>query len=84
MTSTNAYEHPQPHACFIQSVSDSLVGGNDSIMGLWNREALLFKYGSGTGSNFSNIRGSGEPFWRWNIEWASVIPKNWRQGWRAR
>ena len=61
MTSTNAYEHPQPHACFIQSVSDSLVGGNDSIMGLWNREALLFKYGSGTGSNFSNIRGSGEP-----------------------
>ena len=59
--STNAYEHPQPHACFIQSVSDSLVGGTDSIMGLWNREALLFKYGSGTGSNFSNIRGNGEP-----------------------
>ena len=59
--STNAYEHPQPHACFIQSVSDSLVGGSDSIMGLWNREALLFKYGSGTGSNFSNIRGAGEP-----------------------
>ena len=61
MTSLNAYEHPQPHACFIQSVSDSLVGGSDSIMGLWNREALLFKYGSGTGSNFSNIRGAGEP-----------------------
>ena len=59
--STNAYEHPQPHACFIQSVGDSLVGGKDSIMGLWNREALLFKYGSGTGSNFSKIRGSGEP-----------------------
>jgi ribonucleoside-diphosphate reductase alpha chain len=59
--STNAYEHPQPHACFIQSVSDSLVGGPDSIMGLWSREALLFKYGSGTGSNFSNIRGVGEP-----------------------
>ena len=59
--STNAYEHPQPHACFIQSVSDSLVGGPDSIMGLWSREALLFKYGSGTGSNFSNIRGAGEP-----------------------
>jgi len=59
--SKNAYEHPQPHACFIQSVSDSLVGGSDSIMGLWNREALLFKYGSGTGSNFSNIRGAGEP-----------------------
>ena len=59
--STSAYERPQPHACFIQSVSDSLVGGSDSIMGLWNREALLFKYGSGTGSNFSNIRGAGEP-----------------------
>ncbi|HJM18641.1 MAG TPA: vitamin B12-dependent ribonucleotide reductase, partial [Candidatus Thalassarchaeaceae archaeon] len=59
--STNAYEHPQPHACFIQSVSDSLVGDSNSIMGLWNREALLFKYGSGTGSNFSNIRGAGEP-----------------------
>ena len=59
--STNAYEHPQPHACFIQSVSDSLVGGSESIMGLWNREALLFKYGSGTGANFSRIRGAGEP-----------------------
>ena len=59
--SANAYEHPQPHACFIQSVSDSLVGGSESIMGLWNREALLFKYGSGTGSNFSRIRGAGEP-----------------------
>jgi len=59
--STNAYEHPQPHACFIQSVSDSLVGGSESIMGLWSREALLFKYGSGTGSNFSKIRGAGEP-----------------------
>ena len=59
--STSAYEHPQPHACFIQSVSDSLVGGSESIMGLWGREALLFKYGSGTGSNFSRIRGAGEP-----------------------
>jgi len=59
--SVNAYEHPQPHACFIQSVSDELVGGTGSIMGLWNREALLFKYGSGTGSNFSKIRGKDEP-----------------------
>ena len=59
--SSNAYEHPQPHACFIQSVSDELVGGTGSIMGLWNREALLFKYGSGTGSNFSSIRGKDEP-----------------------
>ncbi len=61
MRSVNAYEHPQPHACFIQSVTDSLVGDTSSIMGLWNREALLFKFGSGTGSNFSNIRGAGEP-----------------------
>lgn len=59
--STNSYEHPQPHACFIQSVADSLVGGTESIMGLWEREALLFKFGSGTGSNFSNIRGKEEP-----------------------
>ena len=59
--SEDAYTHPQPHACFIQSVGDSLVGGTESIMGLWNREALLFKYGSGTGSNFSQIRGAGEP-----------------------
>jgi len=57
---TSAYEHPQPHACFIQSVSDDLV--NDSgIMDLWVREARLFKYGSGTGSNFSDLRGEGEP-----------------------
>jgi len=59
-TSTSAYEHPQPHACFIQSVNDDLVNGN-GIMDLWIREARLFKYGSGTGSNFSNIRGENEP-----------------------
>ncbi|MCO4773593.1 MAG: vitamin B12-dependent ribonucleotide reductase [Deltaproteobacteria bacterium] len=58
--STSAYERPQPHACFIQSVSDDLVG-DGGIMDLWTREARLFKYGSGTGSNFSNIRGEGEP-----------------------
>ncbi|TPV96613.1 MAG: vitamin B12-dependent ribonucleotide reductase [Myxococcales bacterium FL481] len=58
--SANAYEHPQPHACFIQSVEDDLVGDN-GIMDLWVREARLFKYGSGTGSNFSSIRGAGEP-----------------------
>jgi ribonucleoside-diphosphate reductase alpha chain len=58
--SQNAYEHPQPHACFIQSVEDDLVGDN-GIMDLWVREARLFKYGSGTGSNFSRIRGEGEP-----------------------
>ena len=58
--STNAYEHPQPHACFIQSVSDDLVN-QGGIMDLWTREARLFKFGSGTGSNFSRIRGEGEP-----------------------
>jgi ribonucleoside-diphosphate reductase alpha chain len=58
--SINAYEHPQPHACFIQSVSDDLVN-QGGIMDLWTREARLFKFGSGTGSNFSKIRGEGEP-----------------------
>jgi ribonucleoside-diphosphate reductase alpha chain len=57
--SSSAYEHPQPHACFIQSVSDDLVN-DGGIMDLWTREARLFKYGSGTGSNFSALRGSGE------------------------
>ncbi|MCE1164246.1 MAG: vitamin B12-dependent ribonucleotide reductase [Bacteroidetes bacterium] len=57
--STDAYSHCQPHACFIQSVSDDLVN-EGGIMDLWVREARLFKYGSGTGSNFSQIRGSGE------------------------
>ncbi len=58
--SNSAYEHPQPHACFIQSVNDDLVNEN-GIMDLWVREARLFKYGSGTGSNFSSIRGAEEP-----------------------
>ncbi len=58
--SNSAYEHPQPHACFIQSVNDDLVNEN-GIMDLWVREARLFKYGSGTGSNFSALRGSDEP-----------------------
>ncbi len=57
--STSSYEHPQPHACFIQSLSDDLVN-EGGIMDLWVREARLFKYGSGTGSNFSNLRGAGE------------------------
>ncbi|MEC9068522.1 MAG: vitamin B12-dependent ribonucleotide reductase [SAR324 cluster bacterium] len=58
--SKDAYTRPQPHACFIQSVKDDLVreGG---IMDLWTREARLFKYGSGTGSNFSDLRGEMEP-----------------------
>lgn len=57
--SATAYEHPQPHACFIQGVEDDLVNEN-GIMDLWVREARLFKYGSGTGSNFSKLRGEGE------------------------
>ena len=57
--SKTAYEHPQPHACFIQSVSDDLVN-DGGIMDLWVREARLFKYGSGTGTNFSSVRGSNE------------------------
>ena len=55
----NAFEHPQPHACFIQSIEDDLVNEN-GIMDLWVREARLFKYGSGTGTNFSRLRGDGE------------------------
>lgn len=57
--STSAYEHPQPHACFIQSVTDDLVS-DGGIMDLWVREARLFKYGSGTGTNFSSLRAEGE------------------------
>ncbi len=57
--SKSAYENPAPHACFIQSVSDDLVN-DGGIMDLWVREARIFKYGSGTGSNFSEIRGEGE------------------------
>lgn len=57
--SQDAYSHCQPHACFIQSISDDLVN-EGGIMDLWVREARLFKYGSGTGSNFSDVRGSGE------------------------
>lgn len=57
--SEDAYTHPQPHACFIQSIDDDLVN-DGGIMDLWVREARLFKYGSGTGTNFSNLRGASE------------------------
>ncbi len=60
VASQSSYEHPQPHACFIQGVSDDLVN-EGGIMDLWVREARLFKYGSGTGSNFSQLRGENEP-----------------------
>jgi len=56
----NAYERPQPHACFILSIADDLVNAG-GIMDLWTREARLFKYGSGTGTNFSSLRADGEP-----------------------
>lgn len=57
--SRNAYERPQPHACFILSVDDDLVN-EGGIMDLWVREARIFKYGSGVGTNYSNIRSEGE------------------------
>jgi ribonucleoside-diphosphate reductase alpha chain len=57
--SQNAYERPQPHACFILSVDDDLVNAG-GIMDLWTREARIFKYGSGVGTNYSNIRAEGE------------------------
>ena len=63
--SKSSYEHPQPHACFIQSVKDDLVN-EGGIMDLWVREARLFKYGSGTGTNFSSLRGeqmTRQTFW---------------------
>ena len=59
VASASSYEHPQPHACFIQGVKDDLVN-EGGIMDLWVREARLFKYGSGTGSNFSKLRGENE------------------------
>ncbi|MEM8936534.1 MAG: vitamin B12-dependent ribonucleotide reductase [Pseudomonadota bacterium] len=58
--SESAYERPQPHACFIQSVQDTLAGEN-GVMELWTREARLFKFGSGSGTNFSSLRAQGEP-----------------------
>lgn len=57
--STDAYTHPQPHACFIQSIKDDLVN-EGGIFDLMTREARLFKFGSGTGTNFSAIRGKDE------------------------
>ena len=59
LKSKDAYSHPQPHACFIQSIDDDLVN-EGGIMDLWVREGRLFKYGSGTGTNFSKLRGEGE------------------------
>ena len=60
VASDSAYARPQPHACFIQSIRDNLVN-EGGIMDAWVREARLFKYGSGTGTNFSTLRGESEP-----------------------
>lgn len=60
LKSNDAYSHPQVHACYIQPIRDDLVN-EGGIMDLWVREARIFKYGSGTGTNFSNLRGKGEP-----------------------
>jgi len=57
--SEDAYTRPQPHACFIQSVNDDLVN-EGGIFDLVTREARIFKYGSGTGTNFSSLRGKSE------------------------
>jgi ribonucleoside-diphosphate reductase alpha chain len=53
---TSAYVQPQASACFIQDVKDDLM----SIFDLLKNEAKLFKYGSGTGTNFSRLRARGE------------------------
>jgi len=57
--SKDAYSRPQPHACFIQSINDDLLN-EGGIFDLATREARIFKFGSGTGTNFSSLRGEGE------------------------
>ncbi len=57
--SPDSYSRPSPHACFILSVKDDLVNPG-GIMDLWVREARIFKFGSGAGSNFSQIRAENE------------------------
>ena len=74
--STSAYERPQPHACFILSVNDDLVN-DGGIMDLWVREARIFKYGSGVGTNFSNHPwGKRKIEWRWNIKRVNEFSEN--------
>ena len=76
--SESAYEHPQPHACFIQSVKDDLVN-EGGIMDLWVREARLFKYGSGTGANFSSLRSrKRKAFRRRQVLRPDVLPEDRR------
>ena len=72
----SSYEHPQPHACFIQSVSDDLVN-EGGIMDLWVREARLFKYGSGTGTNFVLTGAVVESPGGWRqVLWPDVLSEN--------
>jgi ribonucleoside-diphosphate reductase alpha chain len=59
-SSLDSYSRPAPHACFIQSIEDDLVN-EGGIMDLWVKEARLFKYGAGTGTNFSRLRAENEP-----------------------
>ena len=76
--SKSSYEHPQPHACFIQGVEDDLVN-DGGIMDLWVREARLFKYGSGTGSNFSKpARREREAVGRRQVVGPDVLPQDRR------
>ena len=76
---TSAYERPQPHACFILSIEDDLVN-EGGIMDLITREARLFKYGSGTGTNYSKLRASSEPLFRRRcLLGAPVLPQGKRQ-----
>jgi len=56
VTCENSYEYPQASACFIQSVKDSM----EDIMRLATSEAMLFKHGSGTGTDLSTLRSSKE------------------------
>ncbi|MFQ5523305.1 MAG: LAGLIDADG family homing endonuclease [Acidimicrobiia bacterium] len=58
--SPDSYSRPSPHACFILGIKDDLVNPG-GIMDLWVREARIFKFGSGAGSNFSAIRAENEP-----------------------
>lgn len=58
--SVNSFEHPQAHACFILGVKDDLFGPN-GIFDTARREAQIFYFGSGSGSNYSTLRGKGEP-----------------------
>jgi len=60
VASEDAYTYSSSSACFIQSVTDDLMGAG-GITDLWTREARVFKHGGGSGSNVSAIRGKNEP-----------------------